>query len=76
MRSFLALYRGRSIGSAQLVAVTANPDIVTRFADELLRQTHDWPTDPVIAELRNGGRRALEVVRDETGGRAMSVDGR
>ncbi len=67
MTSFLALYRGRSIGSAELIAVSADPDIIARFADALLEK--DWrqtgSCDPVAAEVKDGQRRALKLVRDE-----------
>jgi hypothetical protein len=69
MRTFLALYRGATVGSAELVAVSADPEVVTRFADEILR-TNRLERDPVLGELEGGRRRALQVVRDEqVGGR-------
>ncbi len=36
---FIALYRGQTIAEARLVAVTAEPDIVTRFLGELTGET-------------------------------------
>lgn len=68
MASFLALYRGESVGSASLVAVTADQELVREFADRLL--AHDPPADgdPVQDAVREGRREALRLVRDEAGG--------
>jgi hypothetical protein len=33
---FVALYRGRTVSEAQLVAVSAEPRLVRRFVEELL----------------------------------------
>jgi hypothetical protein len=33
--NFLALYRGQTVSEARLVAVTADPELVGRFIDEL-----------------------------------------
>ena len=35
---FLALYRGRSVAEARLVAVTAEPEIISRFVRQLTGQ--------------------------------------
>lgn len=66
MASFLALYRGESIGGAELVAVSTDRDLVGRFADELLMSDNQPPSqDPARKVLWDGKRRALEIVRDE-----------
>ena len=59
--AFIALYRGRTVGDAQLVAVSSDQFIVERFFAELLgepkaEQEADEPEQP---------ERILEVVRDE-----------
>jgi hypothetical protein len=36
---FIALYRGQTVAEARLVAVTAEPDIVSRFVRELAGET-------------------------------------
>ena len=64
MRSFLALYRGKSVGSSELVSVTADPGIVSRFADEIL-QAEEPDRDPVLRAVEDGKRQALRIVRDE-----------
>jgi hypothetical protein len=65
MTSFLALYRGESIAGAKIVAVTAEPQLVRTFAAQMLVQPEEEP-DPVLGELENGRRRALELVRSGT----------
>ena len=36
--NFIALYRGQTVAEARLVAITAEPEIVGRFVDELTGQ--------------------------------------
>lgn len=64
MPSFIALYRGQTVAKAELVAVTADPEIVRRFAAEMLDEEADVDGDPVKTAVRDGRRRALELVRD------------
>ena len=67
MVSFLALYRGSSVASAELVAVSTDPDLVGRYANDLLHNPdlEERTTDPALREILEGRRRALELVRDE-----------
>jgi hypothetical protein len=66
MASFLALYRGSTIASAELVSASADPQLVADFATRLL---HDHqgrePADPVLAAKDGGRRRALRLIRAE-----------
>jgi hypothetical protein len=62
--SFLALYRGDSVGSAKLVTVSADPGVVADFADRLLAQD-TLPPDPVLLEVERGRRRALRLIAQE-----------
>ena len=61
MADFIALYRGRTIAEAELVAVSAEQGLVRRFFAELLGEP----------ETDSKGREAerlpaiIEVVRDE-----------
>lgn len=64
-RAFLALYRGDTVATAELIALSADPDLVRRFADELLEDDFPAPTDPVAEATAEGRRRALQIVRDE-----------
>ena len=75
--SFLALYRGRSVADAKLVAVSADPGVVADFATRLLNRTapeDDDEEDPVLAAIEGGRRRALRLVsREATHGAATPV---
>jgi hypothetical protein len=64
--TFLALYRGESVSSAKLLALSADGELVRDFASRLL-QAAELPheTDPVLEELEDGRRRALRLVRDD-----------
>jgi hypothetical protein len=65
MATFLALYRGDTVGKAQLIAVSADPATVADFATRLLRQppqTGDSSPDPVLASIERGRRQALRLI--------------
>lgn len=67
MVTFLALYRGRTLGEAELVGVTTDSELVAHVAAELL-QARDGETghdDPALAAISGGKRQALEFVRHE-----------
>jgi hypothetical protein len=40
MTEFIALYRGRTVSDAELVALSAQPAVVRKFFDELLGRAH------------------------------------
>jgi hypothetical protein len=63
LTTFLALYRGDSVSSAKLLALSADPGLVRQFAAQLLDAPECQETDPVARELENGRRRALELVK-------------
>ena len=63
--SFVALYRGESISSARLVAVSADPFIVAAISDQLLRERQAGDQDSVIANLERGRHAALRVIHRE-----------
>lgn len=64
MRSFLALYRGRDLPSAELVAVSTDPALVAQVAGVLLDHSPDHDRDPALKALTRGRRRALRVVME------------
>ena len=72
MASFIAVYRGHSIRTAHLVAVTTSPRLVAAVATELLgggdEGQFDTEDDPAIDALKKGRRRALELVQAEADG--------
>lgn len=61
--TFVALYRGESVAGAKLVALSADPDLVSDFAARLLDR-EERELDPVVRELESGRRNALRIVRD------------
>jgi hypothetical protein len=65
LATFLALYRGESVGASKLVTLTAEPSVVADFATRMLQQPVEPEPDAVLYELEDGRRRALELVRDE-----------
>lgn len=70
MASFIALYRGESVATAELLVVTSDPTIVRDFADRMLDEPPPPTADPAVAAKHEGRRRGLEVVRDEAEDRA------
>jgi hypothetical protein len=67
LTSFIALYRGETIGSARLVAATTDIEIVRDFAERMLSVPEGQEPDAVLRELELGRRRALRLVQDDAG---------
>jgi hypothetical protein len=65
LTSFLALYRGESVGGAKLITVTAQPELVRDFAARMLVESGDEEPDAVLREMKRGRRRALQLVKIE-----------
>jgi hypothetical protein len=65
MTMFLALYRGKTVDDAQMVAVTADPTIVTLVAKQLL-YTPQSNDDPIITAIDRGRKHALRLITRET----------
>jgi hypothetical protein len=61
LADFVALYRGRTVAEAELVAVTAESSLVQRFFAELLGVSEHQPNDACSGKPA----RVLEAVRDE-----------
>ena len=61
MTDFVALYRGRTVSDAELVAICAEPRIVRRFFEELVARPaeDDGRGNPRghVAELKRGERK-------------------
>ena len=67
MATFLALYRGDSVSAAKLLALSANPQVVSDFAGRLLEESgRELDPDPVLEELEHGRRRVLQLVKSGT----------
>ena len=56
--TFVAVYRGRTVSSAQLLAVSADPELVNYFAERLLHPEEEKkPGGPTAPSVR---KRAAE----------------
>ena len=66
MTRFLALYRGKTIAEAKIVAVTADPTLVSAVATHLLDTHEPQDADPVITTLERGRRGALRLIKQES----------
>jgi hypothetical protein len=64
--TFVAIYRGQTIGSARLIAVSADPALVAEVSSRIL---HEHPgqdaVDPIIACVDEGRKRALRLITQE-----------
>jgi hypothetical protein len=58
---FVALYRGRTVADAELVAVSAESSIVRKFLSELSGESEHVPKDTCSGKPES----VLEAVRDE-----------
>ena len=59
----MALYRGMTIATAKLVAVSAEPELVRTLAARILAEPEE--PEAVLKELEQGRRRALQLVKSE-----------
>lgn len=62
MTTFLALYRGDTVSTAKLVAITVDPTLVQEVASHLLEDTSE-NADAILREVENGRRRALQRIQ-------------
>jgi hypothetical protein len=67
MPTFLAVYRGRTIGEARMVAVTAEPGLVAEVVDRLLSHPQMDDDDPVVRAIDRGRVTALRLIQHEHG---------
>lgn len=63
--SFVALYRGKTVGSARLVAVSADPDLVASVAAHFEGRAGRNDEDRVLNEMDGGRRVALRLIHEE-----------
>ncbi len=68
MTTFLALYRGNSVSTAKLLALTAEPELVRDFAGHMLAEPREQEPDPVLQQLEEGRRGALRQVQSGASG--------
>jgi hypothetical protein len=65
--SFVAVYRGDTIAAACLIAVSANPSLVSDVTSRSLQEQLREDTNPVVATLEQGRRAALRLIKQEAG---------
>ena len=61
MATYVAVFQGRTIAEAKMVATTAHPAAIAAIAEEFLRHT-ELSDDPVLWALLSGERRALRRI--------------
>ena len=68
MTSIVALFRGDRLKTADLVAVSADLEITSWVAEQLLTKARsappEHPEDPVLKGLHSGRARALELMSE------------
>ncbi len=63
MTNFIALYRGDTVSSAKIIAVSADADLVADFAARMLHRPEE--SDPVVRILDAGRQQALRLIAEE-----------
>ena len=63
--TFVAVYRGATIGEAHLLAVSTDPDLVRQVVTRLLEARREMAADPAVRALEHGRREALEAALPE-----------
>jgi hypothetical protein len=63
--TFVAVYRGPTISSARLVAVSVDPSLVTDVVDRVLGEADAAGDDPAAKAILRGRRAALRAIRKE-----------
>lgn len=64
MTAFVALYAGRTIAAARLVAVSADPALIRDVSTRLLNE--EAPVaDPLVVQIERGHRDVLRVICGE-----------
>lgn len=61
MTNFIALYRGETISSSKIIAVSADAD----FAARMLHRREETESDPIVRSLDAGRQQALRLIAEE-----------
>jgi hypothetical protein len=65
LTSFIALYQGDTVASSRILAITADPLLVSDFADRLL---DDWQSEPIehtITPVEEANKRRQRITTRE-----------
>lgn len=65
MPTFLAIYRGRTVADARMVAVTADPRLVADVVSQLLHDPLVEDDDPIVRAIDRGRVSALRLIQGE-----------
>jgi hypothetical protein len=68
LATFIAVYRGKTVGEAEIIAVSADPHLVAQVTAQMLEIVPDASgeePDPALTALRQGRHRALHIIRQE-----------
>jgi hypothetical protein len=66
MTTFVAIYRGQTISSARLIALSADPALVSDVSTRLLQERSAEIADPVIQSVERGRTAALRLIKRES----------
>ena len=67
MQTFIALYRGRTISEARMVAVSADPALVSHVVHHLVDAPQEPSEDLAVRAIDRGRRAALRLIHREVG---------
>jgi hypothetical protein len=65
MKTFIAVYRGNTVTSARLIALSAEPTLVADITARILQEHAIDHFDPVVENLERGRRAALQLIEKE-----------
>ncbi len=65
MTTFIAIYRGDTVANAKLIAVSADPELVSRIASSFAKQENNSNNDGVLDTLESARRKALKFIQEE-----------
>lgn len=63
--SFVAYYRGATVATARLIAMSSDQALVADVASRMLAERDRPESDPVLAGLERGRRAALRLIERE-----------
>ena len=66
MATYLALYQGRTIDTAQVLYVSVDPSVVAEAARRMLDSLKPETGDPASEALVDGRRRALRIIAEQS----------
>ena len=65
MATFVAIYRGETIDSARLIALSADPELIADVTARILQEHPGKHPDPIVACVEKGRKAALHLIAKE-----------